>query len=100
MVEGWTLYDEFGPTELPVVERNIFGAVIQRAVLDYMSTAKSERHNRRTARTFLFSDNPNRSPLRLYAEWLFTNPDAFVDRLRKELKKGTLSPKQVSCPTC
>lgn len=98
--EGWCIYDELGPTDLPVVERNIFGAVIQRAILDYMNTTDTERAHRRTAKVFLFSDNPHRSPLRLYAEWLFTNPDAFIKRLRRELRKGTLSPKQVACFTC
>lgn len=93
-------YDEFGPTELPVPERNLYGAVIQRAVLDYQSRSKADQEHRRTARVFLFSDDPELSPLHYYAELLFTDPRGFVERLRKEVKKGTLRPKQVNCTTC
>ena len=98
--EGGLHYDEFGPNDIPVLERNIFGAVIQRAILDYNSTAKTEKEHRRSAELFLFHNDPRYSNLRLYAEYLFTNPDAFIERLRREVLAGNLQPKQVCCFTC
>lgn len=89
-------YDEFAPTDLCVPERRLFTAVILRAVLDYHSKVPSEIEHRRTARIFLFSDDPELSPLREYLELMFSNPDAVLSRLRSDVRKGRLRPKQIA----
>lgn len=85
-------WEEFGPLEaLPLTERAIFIAVIEKAILDYQGTAKGiEQQHRRSARIFLFSDNPNLSNLHLYAGWLFLDPEAFISTLRAGLLSGRI----------
>lgn len=90
------VYDEFSPTDLSVAERRLFTAVILRAVLDYQSKAPEEVEHRRTARIFLFSDDPELSPLREYLELMFSRPDAVLERLRDDVKHGRLKPKQIA----
>ena len=91
-------YDEFGLCDLVVPEQRLIGAVIQRAVLDYHSKAKCDVFARRSARVFLFSDNPQKSRLRLYAGLLFRDPETFIVRLRAGVKDGSIRPKKVATP--
>ena len=93
-------YNEFGMTNLNVPEVKLYVAVIQRAILDYAGRGRGALENKRSARIFLFEDDPDKSPLRYYVELIFSNPDGFISRLRDDVLAGKLHPKQVSCFTC
>jgi hypothetical protein len=76
----------------------LFAAVITRAVLDFHSTARCDAQARRSARLFLFSDNPNVTRLREYLQFLVADPDAFIRRLRRGLLDGSIRPTKVAVP--
>lgn len=88
-------WDEFG-ADLPIPEKRLLLAVILRAVFDYTSVARADREHRRTARIFLFSDNPRLSDFRLMAQLLFTDHERVVEGIRSGLKNGTLRPTKVA----
>lgn len=91
-------YDEFGPCDLALPEKRLIGAIIQRAILDYHSKAKCDVFARRSARVFLFSDNPRKSLLRKYLALLFQDPDREIARLRAGVLDGSIRPKKVATP--
>lgn len=86
--------------ELPMYERNVLGAVIMRAIHDYAGEAQVALEHRRSARQFLFNDDPKFSNLRLFAELLFRDPDGFIRELRRRLKEGSIQLKDIVCFTC
>lgn len=90
-------YDELGPLSLAVPERRLWGAVVIRAVLDYTSPT-TDHHVRRSARRFLFSDNPRVTDLRLMAALFTPDPEGFVRKLRQGLEDGTINPLRVVLP--
>jgi hypothetical protein len=89
-------YDEFGLCHLAIPEQRLIGAIIQRAVLDYGSKSWADRHARKSAIRFLFSDDPEKSHLRFYAELVFRDPDAFIANLRRAVKEETIKPIKVA----
>lgn len=91
-------YDELAALDWAVPEQRLLASVILRAVFDYQALTRYDRHHRRSARVFLFHDDPDRSDLRLMAEYLFADPDAFVRRLRRELRRGKLKPRRAAVP--
>jgi hypothetical protein len=92
------VYDEFAPLSLSIPEHRLLVAVVLRAVFDYLSKSKFDRHHRRSARKFLFSDDPEHSDLLVMAELFTPNPDEFVRRLRYRLLEGTLKPHRAAVP--
>jgi hypothetical protein len=91
-------YDEFGPCDLATPEKRLIGAVVLRAVLDFHSVARCDRNARRSARIFLFSDNPRKSLLREYLALLFQDPEGELRRLRAGVLDGSIRPKKVATP--
>jgi hypothetical protein len=88
-------YDEFGHSSPALPEKKLIGAIILRAVLDYHSTAIADRHAKRSARLFLFSDNRRVSNLRAFMELLYSDPDVHIRRLRAGVLDGTIRPQKV-----
>ncbi|MBX9580497.1 MAG: hypothetical protein K2X87_09330 [Gemmataceae bacterium] len=91
-------FDELAALDHALPEQRLLASVILRAIFDYLSVAAADREHRRTARQFLFGDDPRRTDLRLMAEHLFADPDWFVARLRAELRAGVLDKPRAVVP--
>ena len=88
-------WSEFGPSDFGMPEQKLVAAIIQRAVLDYYSTTRADKRARKSAIKFLFSDDPEQSRLRLYAELVFRDPDGFIDCLRRAVRANLIKPNKV-----